>query len=151
MVCRSASLFFIYVLFFTWFPSPDSGLHGELDDGDSVVGELIVEKRSLEAKIVTRQKNRPLPTRRGVATQRWCLDVSGRRICKAWIVEQSESFSNTNTLLQFDQCGNDTYLGLLRVTQTQTQCSNKCAKLHRWSPCNSRPVLSLQTSGKEKK
>lgn len=68
---------------FTWFASPDSGLHGELDDGESVDGELIVEKRSLEAKIVTRQKNRPLPTRRAVVTQRWCLDVSRRRICKA--------------------------------------------------------------------
>lgn len=83
--------------FITWFPSPDSGLHCELDDGDSVDGELIVEKRSLEAKIVTRQINRPLPSRRGVAAQRWCPDVSRRRICKAWIVQQSETFSKTDT------------------------------------------------------
>lgn len=92
--CESELLFLFFI---TWFPSPDSGLHGELDDGDSVDGELIVEKRSLEAKIVTRQINRPLPSRRGVATQRWFLDVSRRRICKAWIVQQSESFSNKDT------------------------------------------------------
>lgn len=82
-------------LFVTWFPSADSGLHGELDDGDSVDGELIVEKRSVGAKFVTRQINRPLPKRRGVAAQRWSLDVPRRRICKAWIAQHSDSFSNT--------------------------------------------------------
>lgn len=105
----------------TWPPSPDSGLHGELEDGDSVDGELIVEKRSLEAKIVTRQINRPLLTSRGVT---WSLDVSLRRICKAWIVQQSESFAIE--LLQCTGGGFNDDLGRSVLTSVQS-CTDEVA------------------------
>lgn len=44
--------------FCTWFPSPGSVLHDELDEGGSADRELIVKELNLEPTIATRKINR---------------------------------------------------------------------------------------------